>query len=87
VQQIPLPGNLTPEEFLERFSTATEVMRRYEVAIQAAVAAGDMERADAGRVEYEKRKPQYQRLRMIYGQMLAVKQNSGLSCIFFESHF
>jgi hypothetical protein len=81
IKQLPVPpGNPTPEELLERFATATEVMRKYELGIQAAVAAGDMDRAEARRAEYEKRKPQYERLRLMvqyYRHMSAMKQSSG----------
>jgi len=90
MQQSPVPpGNPTPEELLERFATATDVMRRYESGIHAAVAAGDMARAEARKAEFEKRKPQYERLKfMVYRHMTAMKQSSGsciiLLLIFFE---
>jgi len=59
------------------------------MGIQAAVAAGDMPRAEARKVEYEKRKPQYERLKLMvnyYRHMSAMKQSSG-SYTFFLLYF
>jgi hypothetical protein len=78
---VSFPGNLTPEQLMQRFSSATDLMRKHDTAIQASIAAGDMERAEAIRAEYEKKKPQYERLRLFvhqYRQMLVMKQNAGV---------